>query len=487
MRAKLTAVSALTLLLATSPMAMAAATDEGATHLEEVFQKYLGDTEDVVSVEADGDNYNLTLDLAKLADSSKMEGGKFEMSSIELTLHDNGGGKWQVSKEGPFTFLVDVPGTLHLEGGSDDYTMTGVFDEAISGFTSSTAEAKKFNFKEEFTDPKKGTKANVELEILNAKSTSTSAANASGGIDFDAKIDMGAVTEKMDVGADPTANTPAMNLLLSAQSGTTNFKATGFRNQSILDLIAFFVAHKDKDSIIKDQSDLKKIMSAALPLWNTMGTTSEVKNVKVTSPFGEFGMDAMTGAVDTNGAVKDGKFNEKFSLTGLSLPASLVPPWAATMVPKTVNFDVTASGFDLADPASMILASLDLSTPDGLPKDFEKTLLPALLPKGAATISFNQTGIANDTYNLKADATMDVGPAAQPTGKAKISLKGFDEITKAIQAAPPEAGLQSSNAMIVVAKGLAKTESDGSLTWNVEATPDGKILLNGTDVNSLKQ
>ena len=484
MRPSRAALTALALLIAATP-AFAEATEDGANHLEEVFQKYLGDAEGVVSVEADGDNYNVTFDVTPLADKAKMDGSKFEMSKLEFTLHDNGGGKWQVAKEGPLTILVDVPGALHLEGGSDDYTVTGVFDEALATFSTATAEAKKFALKEEFTDPKKGNTVKVDYDAEGTKSTSTAVANASGGIDFDAKIDMGTLTEKFETSADPAAGTPPMNFLLAAQSGTMDIKATGVRNKSVLDLVAFFVSHHDKESITKDQSDLKKIISAALPVWNTMSGTSDVKAVKVTSPFGEFSMDAMTAALDANGAVKDGKFQEKFSLTGLSLPASLVPPWAAPLVPKTVKFDVTASGFDLADPASMILASFDLSTPEGLPADFEKLLVPALLPKGTASITFNQTGLANDIYNLKADATLDVGPAAQPTGKAKISMKGLDEIMKAVQAAPPEAGLQDASAVIIVAKGLAKTESDGTMTWNVESTPDGKIMVNGTDVNTI--
>lgn len=486
MRTTYAAIFALTLFLAANPMALAEATNEGASRLEGVFQKYLGDAEGVVSVKADGNNYNVTFDIAPLTDKAKMDGSKFEMSKLEFTVQDNGNGKWQVSKQGPLTLLVDVPGTLRLEASADEYTLNGVFDEAIASFSTATTEAKKFTVKEEFTDPKKGGKVNIEYEMLDNKSTSTATANASGGVDFDAKIDMGAVTEKIDIGADPTAGKPAMNLLLAAQSGSAVLKSTGLRSKSILDLVAFFVAHRDKDSIIKDQSDLKQILQAALPVWNTLGGTSEIKNVKVTAPFGEFGVDAFSGSVDMNGVVKDGKFNEKLSLTGLSLPASLVPPWAATMMPKTLNFDVTASGFDLADPASMILATLDLSTPEGLPPDFEMTLMPAFLPTGSATVTFNQTGLANDLYNLKIDGGLDVGPAAQPTGKAKISLKGLDEIAKVIMAAPPEAGLKGSGAVIIVAKGLAKTEADGTMTWNVESTPDGKILVNGTDVNTLK-
>jgi hypothetical protein len=486
MRGSYKAIPLLTFLLVASPVAMAGATEEGATHLTEVFQKYLGTTEGVVSVAVDGSNYTVKFDIASLASKGRMDGTKFEMSPLEFKLNDNGGGKWQVSKEGPLTLLLDVPGKIHLEGGSAEYTFTGVFDEAIVGFSTATTDVKKFSMKEAFTDPNKGSNVNVEYEILNGKSTSTATANSSGGVDMEAKMDMGAITEKVDMGQDPVAGTPPINMILTAQSATLNVKSTGLRSQSLLDLVAFFVAHQDKESITKDQSDLKKILSSALPVWNTMNGTTEAKNVKITSNFGEFGMEAMSGTVDMNGVVKDGKLTEKIALTGLSLPAGLVPPWAATMVPKTVNFDVTASGFDLADPASMILASLDLSTPEGLPPEIEKTLLPAFLPNGSATFTFDQLGIANDLFDLKTSATLDVGPAAQPSGKAKISLKGLDEIAKVIQAAPPEAGLKGGNAVIVVAKGLAKTEADGSLTWNVESTPDGKILVNGTDINTLK-
>jgi hypothetical protein len=39
--------------------------------------------------------------------------------------------------------------------------------------------------------------------------------------------------------------------------------------------------------------------------------------------------------------------------------------------------------------------------------------------------------------------------------------------------------------VIIVAKGLAKAGADGALVWDIEATPDGKILINGTDVKSI--
>ena len=58
---------------------------------------------------------------------------------------------------------------------------------------------------------------------------------------------------------------------------------------------------------------------------------------------------------------------------------------------------------------------------------------------------------------------------------------------KVIQASPPEAGLQGGAAMIIAAKGLGKAGSDGALTYDVEATPDGKVMVNGTDMSKFGQ
>ena len=108
------------------------------------------------------------------------------------------------------------------------------------------------------------------------------------------------------------------------------------------------------------------------------------------------------------------------------------------------------------------------------------------MPKGTVDISLNPSSIDNDVYSVKVEGSMAAGPAALPTGKAKITAKGIDEIMKVIQEAPLEAGIAQGAALVVVAKGMAKTEAEGSLTWNVESSPDGKVLVNGIDPSKLK-
>ena len=46
-------------------------------------------------------------------------------------------------------------------------------------------------------------------------------------------------------------------------------------------------------------------------------------------------------------------------------------------------------------------------------------------------------------------------------------------------------GMQQIGPMVMMAKGMAKTAADGTLTWNIENTQQGGILVNGVDVTKM--
>jgi hypothetical protein len=237
--------------------------------------------------------------------------------------------------------------------------------------------------------------------------------------------------------------------------------------------------------IIKDQATLKAALSAGLPLFDNLNSKGTFNKIAVVSPVGPVTLDTMIVGVEGNGVVKDGKFRESISVSGITPPPGIVPPWATTLVPKTMTFDFQGTGFDLASPAQMILSALDFSKDPPLPAGFEATLLPAVLPSGAMNIGLNPTSISNDLYNISAEGTMTAGPAGLPSGKGTVKAKGLDEVLKVIQSAPPEMGLQSGVAMIVGFKGMGKAEADGSVTWNIESAGDGKVLINGLDISQM--
>lgn len=477
---------ALPLLFSVSHSAFAAATDEEATRLTEVFQSYLGAEPGVVTVETDGDGYALTIDIAPLTAKATDPNTTLSLTPIELSLTDKGEGKWDVSQDGPLEMKLKSGSAVEANIKIESYTWEGVFDEALNTFESASGEMKNMSLVETINDAAQG-KMNVSATVKSAKIEQTGVAGANGGVDSTSKYVLDGISETIVTPGNPATNAPALNLVITAETGNYDVTGKGFMAKSMLDIVAFVISHQSKDLIIKDQVALKTMITSALPLFENMSATSTFNKVAVATPIGPVAFDSMSVVVDMNGLVKDGKLRESVAFTGISIPTAIIPPWATTLVPKNVTFDVQGSGFDLAAPTALMINALDLAKDPPLPAGFEATLLPVTLPKGTADITLHPTSISNDLYSVSAEGTMTAGPSTPiPSGQATVKVKGLDEIMKVIQAAPPEAGLQSGTAVIVVAKGLAKTDADGSLTWVVESKGDGKVLVNGVDTSQMK-
>jgi hypothetical protein len=470
---------------------MAYAEDDEAARLTELFQNYLTDADGVVSVEPDGDGFKVKFDTAPLTaaalkGTSMSDGGAADVkiSPIEFKLASAGEGLWQVTQDQPIELTISMKGQADITEKVGTLKASGTFDEKLGYFTKMTGEAADISVINKVTDPAAGpSDSAIDIKSMKFEQTGTQASN--GGVDLAAKYTLDGVTEKISSPGKPESGIPPMNLVITAANGNYDLTGKGFKASSMLDLLAFFVAHQSKEEVTKDQADLKEMLTGGLPLWENLGGKGTLNTISIASPFGQFGIDSLDASIDANGIVKDGKFREQVGLKGITLPAALVPPWATKLVPKNLSFDFTVSGFDLEAPAKLLLTQLDLAKEPAVPSGFEQVLMPAFMPKGTVDITLNPTTIDNETYSVKVEGSMAAGPAAQPTGKATITAKGLDEVMKVVQAAPPEAGLAQGVPLIIAAKGIGKAGADGALTWDIQSTPDGKITINGIDPNTL--
>ena len=478
-------ILSLPLMFSASHTALAAATPEEAARLTSVFQSYLTAEPGVVKVEPDGDDYTITLDIAPLAAKAASQGVVIALSPLALTLTDEGEGKWTVSQQGPLNFSLKAKDALTADVKIEDYNWEGIFDEKLGTFSESSAEIKNISVAETINEPNQG-KTDVITSVKSMKIEQTATANVGGGVDMTANYTMDLMSATFNTGGSPSSSVPPMNLVITAANGTYDTSATGMKAKSIIDLVSFFVSHTTEEQIVKDQVAFKTMLASALPIFENVEGTGTFNTISITTPMGPAGMESITFGADFNGIVKEGMLRESFAINGLIMPAAIIPPWAITLVPKNMTFDFAVSGFDLAAPAQLILAALDLSNKaQPLPAGFEATLLAAFMPSGNVNITLNPTSISNDLYSVNAEGTVTAGPAAMPAGKATVSAKGLDEVLKVIQAAPPEAGVQGGVAVIIAAKGMAKAGVDGALTWDIEGTPEAKVLVNGIDVNKL--
>jgi hypothetical protein len=471
---------ALGCVLGTSTPALAAATPEEAQRLTSLFQAYLGTEPGVVSVTPAGESYAAKLDLTPLFAKVKDPAVSLGLSPLEWTLTDQGSGKWKVDQNQPLTFAFGVKGQGETKGAIASVVSVGIFDEALGGFATSSAELKGITADQTVSD------AGTTTRIVYAIDTVTMQTTMQGTSDSADAISSYAFTglkETISVPASADGGTPAMDLVIASPSGKQDGTVKGLKMKAISDLVTWLVAHPNQQAIAAEQAVFKDKLRAALPLFTSLTGTSTAEDVTATSPFGQFAVKQFGFGAEMNGISADGRLRETFSFTGLQVPAALLPPWAAGLVPENFSLDVSVAGFDLAAAAALILDRLDLTKPEPMPKDLDAPLMQALMPKGAVTITLGPSQLLARLYDLTAVGSMTAGPVAMPAGEALVKLKGMDETMTALQATPPD--IQQMSAALLLVKGLGKAEADGTLSWQIVGTEAGAITVNGADISKM--
>lgn len=479
---KLSTGLAVLFLAGSSFQALAAATPEEAARLTAVMQSYVGSEPGVVTVTPNGDSYNTRLDFAPLIARIKQTGFTASVTPIDMTLTPQGNGKWKVDQDQPLAFSMKVDGQIEMKGSVAAIKGSGIFDEALGGFESSTTEYSQFAFDQTVTENNLPTRVTYTIGTM---TSNTAMAAAGSGADGTIKMTFKDFNETISVPAAPDGSTPAMDVAIAATDGAQDSLVKGLQTKGLLGLAAWLVAHPSPDAMKAGQAELKDKVYAALPIFTSFDATTSVNNLTVNTMMGRFAMARADVQVIANGLVEEGYLREKFTFTGFKMPDGIVPPWAAGLVPGDFTIDFDVSDFNLAAAAKVVLDNMDLTQQPSLKPEIEQQALQALLPKGSVKIGLLPSTVLASIYNLKAEGAMTAGPMVVTVGQGTVLLKGLDEAMAAMNAAPPEMGLQQLAPMFMLAKGMAKQEADGYLSWKIEGMPDGAILINGTDLSKI--
>lgn len=479
MTARRTLFTAFLFITASSP-ALAAATPEGAAKIATALQAYFGSEPGVVTVTPAGDSYGLKIDVAPFIAKANPAEFSGSVTPIEMTLTEQGGGKWKVDQDQAITFNFKAGNVAEINGALGSYKGTGVFDEALGYFESSSGSLTDFSFRQVISPPGQGTQ-DVSYSIGEMTYQSAFQAAGADAADGTSQYVMKNVSETITMPADGASGMPGMNFVVSMASLVQDGKITGLKAKPFLNIAAFLVAHPSKELMIADQQAFKDLLRAAIPVFGKVEATAKGDAIKVMSPVGEFGAANFAFDVGMNGVVNDGWFRERFAFEGLTTPAGIIPPWAADLVPQKFAVDFDVSGFDLASPAGMVLDNLDLSKEPPLPAEMEQQLVSALLPQGVVKIGLGPSNIVTKIAELGAKGSMTAGPMAMPAGEATVTLLGFDALLAAIQAIPPEMGAGQAIPALMMAKGMSKAGENGALLWEIKSTPEGSVTINGVD------
>lgn len=476
-------LAAFVFLVSASTSALAAtATLEEAQRLTDVFQSYLGKEPGVVTITPAGEAYDAKIDFAPLIAKVKQPNFIADVTPLVMKLTDQGGGKWLVTQDQPLSFSANVPGQLEMTAKVGSMKGSAVFDQNIPAFTSSTTDFANLSVDETVTVPGNAP-THVAYGVKSIRYETTATASGMDAVDGTIHAANSGVIERFSLPASP-ASPMAMEVSITVDTATTDATIKGLKNKAVYQLIAWFVAHPSEEAIKASQSELKTILGASLPLFENMSSTGTIQNISVTTPVGPVGIASMGFDVGINGIVEDAMLHEGLTVEGLKLPPGLVPPWATDLVPNKLALDFSATDFDLASPAKILIDNADLSNPDPIKPELGLKLLSALLPKGAVALSTSTSKVTAKLYDLSIEGAMTAGPVGKPLGEATIKAKGLDQVLDLLKSAPPEMVGQSIPGLIA-AKGMAKTEADGSMSWKIENTLQGNVLVNGINISKM--
>lgn len=474
-------IPAICMLLASAlPAAAVPATPEGAARIEAAFRKVLGPLPGMVTVTPQGATYSATVDFSPLIKLIPEPSLAVTVTPYAYTLTDNGDGTWGLSEEQDFALSISMPGMFEASYVIESIRAQGVFDENLVALTSYRAETGPVSMTTKATAPDGSILNDDKMAADGMVWESTATAGASGGVDVDSHMTISNYTQEMAI---PVASgEPPSRVSVTMASYATEARFQGFRSAELVDLIGFFVARTSPDRIIADQDMLRVALNAVMPLFGRIESDLTFDAIAAETPVGPVSADQMALSIGLNGVVKDGKFSEGISVKGLSLPPGLMPAWAEKLLPKDATVGFALSGFNLADPAKVLIDSFDLTKPEPIGPEIQFGLLAALVPNGMVEIAITPSSASSDLYGIEATGLFTAGMMVPPSGRMQVSASGLDAVQATLDTAaddPDAAGLRGA---IGIARALATTGADGRLAWEIEFTADEKVLVNGTDV-----
>jgi hypothetical protein len=472
------------ILLATASTASA----EDAASLQKNLQAYLGSEPGVVTVTPAGDDFQITLDIMPYITKGQIPDTKVSLTPLVVTAHANGDGTWNIKSTAPLNMSVESPAlTMKYDGGTLNWT--GTFDEELRGFTKSHAEMDGASLTETLVDPSTDVKTNIAYSFGKYTIDTTATKREAGVADFVSKVE---VDNIKGTWATEGSNSPMAGGSFAANKVGAQADAKGFHQRATMDLLAWFVSHPSKDLVVKDQADLKKALLAAMPIFESANVNESFEALDIQTPIGSFTAQSAKIGIDMAGFVKDGRFGESIGVSGLAIPPGIAPPWSADLIPTSFDVGFSASGFDADASAKIFIDKMDISKAEPISPDVSPALMAAAVPNGTINISLPTTTITAPIYSISMTANVEMPMSKPMTGpafksaKLDIKMTGFDAVMAKLQeVAKTDPQASQAIAVAIGAKGMAKSEADGSLSWAIVQTADGNVSINGLNLGAI--
>jgi hypothetical protein len=448
------------------------ATPEGADALKALIAKFFPTAEagasPLVTVTAEGAHYLVSADLGLLNALLKETGVTYDPVKIVSTAVEQDDGNWRVAMDSLPRIGFhsdDASGSLELT----NFRSTGLINPAIAWLLSGSGSADKGSF--QVQNPK------ITQSIDFGPAQETVATNVGG----DGSVSTQVKEEIADLGlkaAGSGENDAPVNFSGRVEKALINLGVDGFKSRKAFDLWSLVAAHPARADLASHEAELKGLLKDLAAPGLKLDEGLEAQKAVITASLGAIALSDFKYQLGAANAGPQSAINVSASAEGLSLPAGLLPANAGALTPSKIDVAATLKGIDIAAAANEWISDLSLQG-DGpvLSDDNAAKVEAAFISAGPVQVEFAPSHVVAPAVDVDFAGAIRLDKA-KPTAAITIHARSFDKTMAAVKDLGPDIAGRAMPGL-ALAKGLAKSEADGSLSWLVELDSERSIKVNG--------
>jgi hypothetical protein len=448
------------------------ATPEGARAVQAFLDRFLpappGGGPALISVKPDGQNYVVSFDASAVNGPFKKAGAdvSYDPVTIAYKLFEHEDGKWRVVSDSLPRIVAharDATSTVEI----DNYRQTIVIDPALAWSTSGAASADKGRITTE------GPHLDQTIDFGPLGGDDATTVNADGTVSSTVREQVSDIAFKVSATAKDGKSVDTSGRL---EKATLNVGVDRLDSRRLFDLVSLLAAHRA--DLAEHEAELKDLLRPLASPGLRFVEGAEASKLMVGSPLGAVVLASAKLALGVSNAGPESAVDATISAEGLSLPIGLAPPNAADLTPSRVDLAFTVKGIDIAAAASRAIDSFHLGGSGPAISDADSAKISAaLIGAGPLKIVLAPSHVVAPAIDSDVQGELSYA-AGKASGAVTVRMRGFDKTMNAVRALGPEIAAKSLP-MVAMAKGLAKTESDGALSWLIEVGGDRSIKVNG--------
>jgi hypothetical protein len=448
------------------------ATEAGVQTLEALLDRFLPTPPPggppFVTVKPEGQNYLVSADLSAFNGLLRAVGAaaSYEPATLLYKLFEQDDGKWRVAQDSLPKIVAHADGqtsTVEIE----NFRQTLLIDPAIAWWLSGSGSADKGALAVH------APKVDQSFDFGPVHVDYATSAGGDGTVSTSIKEEIDDIAFKVS-GADPAGR--AVSASGRVDRAVFRVGADGLKTRKAFDLASLLSAHRD--DLAQHEAELKGLLKELAAPGLKIVEGGEAAKVMFASPYGPVALAGLKLAVAVANAGPQSAIEARATAEGLSLPVALAPPEAAELAPSKIDVTATLKGIDVAAGASEAIADVRLGRPGpALADEDAAKVARAFLSAGPVQIQLSPSHVVAPAIDADVEGAFRWGPG-KPSGAVTIRMRDFDKTMTAVKGLGPDIAAKSIPAL-AMAKGLAKTESDGALSWLVEFNEDRSIKVNG--------